>query len=90
MCILMASFFPHLFVSAYQTDWGPVTLLVQQQHLRSDIGFKKKKMVQFGFVSFLIKVNLDHTTRQVLRCAVRFPEVETTRSQMIATLLFTA
>ena len=36
MDIFMASFFPHLFVSAYQTERGTVTSLILQQHLRTD------------------------------------------------------
>lgn len=49
MDIFMASFFPHLFVSAYQTERGTVTSLILQQHLRTDIGFQKNSTtVQFG------------------------------------------
>lgn len=32
MCIFMPPFFPHLFVSAYQTDRHTVTRLIQEQH----------------------------------------------------------
>lgn len=41
MCIFMPPFFPHLFVSAYQTDRHTVTRPIQEQHLGARICFQK-------------------------------------------------
>lgn len=41
MRIFMPPFFPHLFVSAYQTDRDTVTRLIQEQHLGARICFQK-------------------------------------------------
>lgn len=64
MDIFMASFFPHLFVSIYQTERGTVTSLIPQQHLRTDINFQKivqpSKFVLPFFI--FIKANLKLTT----------------------------
>lgn len=68
MCIFIASFSPHLFVSAYQTDWGTVTSAAPQQHMRTDITFQKKKWYFCPILGFLKnKANLDNTDWQVLQ-----------------------
>lgn len=52
--IFMASSFPHLFVSVYQTEWGMVTPCILQQHLRTDICFQINSFtVQICVLSFL-------------------------------------
>lgn len=44
MDIFMASFFPQLIVSVYQTERGMVTLHILQQHLRPGISSPPKKI----------------------------------------------
>lgn len=53
MCIFMPPFFPHPFVSAYQTDRDMVTELIQEQHLGARICFQKWHHCAFFFFSFL-------------------------------------
>lgn len=64
MCIFIVSFSPHLFVSAYQTDWCMVTWTAQQQHMRTDITFQKKKKKKWYLCPILgvfkNKANLDN------------------------------
>lgn len=49
MCIFMPPFFPHLFVSAYQTDQGTVTRLIHEQRLGARIRFQKWHHCMFFF-----------------------------------------
>lgn len=92
MDIFMASFFPHLFVSVYQTKWGMVTPLILQKHLRTDIGFQKivsaSKFVLFNQSkpeTHYLRVYTQHSN-PTLHCLIvyrnlLFIETKSTRSQ---------
>lgn len=71
MDIFMASFFPHLFVSIYQTEQGRVTLLILQQCLKTDITFQKTVPRSKSGLSFFNPVNLKHITYMFMHKTLR-------------------